>query len=84
MIWTKAGDGGAVTEGTLVARRTPMTAEGHEVRVFNKGYVELLHSFATDDQVASHESKAASRELEFPKATVREFEIEVHLHTADS
>lgn len=72
LLWAEAGDGGDVTEEVRVAMRTPTTAAGHEVLVSKKGYVDFLHSFATEMQAERLESQASSCELEIQKAKLRE------------
>lgn len=68
----------------LIATKMLITAAGHEMPLFMKGYETLLRSFATEAQSVRGESEVAPRELVEQKAKLRELERNVQLRIADA
>lgn len=64
--------------------RTLINVACNEVPVFKKGYENLLHSFATEEQAARRESKDAWSELRVQKKKAGKLELEVQLLTEDA
>lgn len=84
LLCTEAGDSDDVTEESRVAARSPITAAGHKVPMFRKGYVNLLSRFGTEVKTARHESEAASLELEDQKPSAGELQPSVQLLTGNA
>lgn len=81
LLWAEVEGYGGVLKEEFVGTSTLITAAVHEMSVSKKGYVKLLHSFATEAQKARYEFQATSRESGGQKEKVEEWQLKVQLLT---